>query len=145
MGNGLFCSRSILLCLSCRLVELNEQAGLFVHQWMFVLYKSTNSTNCSDVTANCAVQYYCTAQYRLFTNIRAILNWTAVCMYSCTQTPKSQKNKLKKWQLLPPCWANAPTDRGEGSYPPILQCSGKALKLSSSHSPTKRLSPGGHL
>ena len=67
--------------------------------------------------------------------------WACVAVHKLLKA----KQKLKKLQLLPPGWANAPTDRGEGSYPPVLQRGGKALKLSSSHSPPKRLSPGGHL
>ena len=73
--------------------------------------------------------------------------YTTEQLYVCLAVHKllKAKQKLKIWQLLPPDWANAPTDRGEGSYPPVLQRGGKALKLSSSHSPPKRLSPGVYL
>ena len=68
------------------LVEFIEfQVGLCA-MWLF---KSVYLK--SDEHLYCAVQYFCTAQYRLYTvsqytNIRAVHNLTAVCLYCYTQT-----------------------------------------------------------
>ena len=80
----------------------------------FVIYGTLHSINCtqfrkftqnqfhlkSDEHLYCAVQYFSTAQYRLY--IREVHNWTAVCMCSsCTQTPKSQ-TKTQEMTASPP-------------------------------------------
>ena len=75
---------------------------------------------------------HCTQTLELYTTEQLY----ACVLCSCTQP-------LKKQTITQDI--TAPTDRGEGSYSPVLQRSGKALKLSSSHSPPKRLSPGGYL
>ena len=101
------------------LFDLNEVEVLWMQVlWFMLLLKPVHLK--SDEHLYCAVHYFST-DCTPYTNIRA------VCMCSCKLL--KAKQKLKKWQLLPPGWANAPTDWGEGSYPPVLQRGGKALKL----------------
>ena len=91
------------------------QTGLFVHRWTFVLYKSTNCKKvyrCDsqiETQENCPVQYFNTPQYRLYT----IHNWKAVCMCSCTQTPKSAI-KTQEMTASPPRLSQCSDRPGSG-------------------------------
>ena len=89
----------------------------------FVSYCTLYSTNCTQFRKFtqtsfiwspmniCIVLHSISEQHSTdctqYTNIRAVHNWTAVCMCSCTQTPKSQ---MKTQEIT-------------ASFPQLIQCS----------------------